>query len=282
MKKSIISFIMLLASVTLAAQNKEVVVTGHVTDGATGQPIAGVIVQAYGNNRFTAMTDEDGSYELRVPEHVRSLMMRIDGYNLQQRAIVFQTAKEGDELKGTADARLFSNVFSETYQRSTSAITSAEATHFENSASLSADPLIAQQLGADMRMVGRGGNAGMGNMMLIQGINSLYGNTQPLVVVDGVLLDMQYSREMLHDGYFNNMLANININDIESVQVLKNGTALYGAKGANGVVLINTKRNKSMATKIRCAADSAPAEDDERKRLSSVFDRAAQRMDQPD
>jgi TonB-linked SusC/RagA family outer membrane protein len=55
---------------------------------------------------------------------------------------------------------------------------------------------------------------------------------------------------MLHDGYFNNMLANININDIESVQVLKNGTALYGAKGANGVLFIKTKRNKSMATKI--------------------------------
>ena len=61
---------------------------------------------------------------------------------------------------------------------------------------------------------------------------------------------MQYSREMLHDGYYNNMLANINVNDIESVQILKNGTALYGAKGANGVLIINTKRSKSMATKI--------------------------------
>jgi TonB-linked SusC/RagA family outer membrane protein len=71
-----------------------------------------------------------------------------------------------------------------------------------------------------------------------------------LVVVDGVIMDMQYSREMLHDGYYNNMLANINVNDIESVQILKNGTALYGAKGANGVLIINTKRSKSMATKI--------------------------------
>jgi TonB-linked SusC/RagA family outer membrane protein len=86
--------------------------------------------------------------------------------------------------------------------------------------------------------------------MLIEGINSLHANAQPLVVVDGVIMDMQYSREMLHDGYYNNMLANINVNDIESVQILKNGTALYGAKGANGVLIINTKRSKSMATKI--------------------------------
>ena len=55
---------------------------------------------------------------------------------------------------------------------------------------------------------------------------------------------------MRHNGYYNNILANINVNDIESVQILKNGTALYGAKGANGVLIINTKRSKSMATKI--------------------------------
>jgi TonB-linked SusC/RagA family outer membrane protein len=90
----------------------------------------------------------------------------------------------------------------------------------------------------------------MGNTMLIEGINSLNANAQPLVVIDDVIMDMQYSRELLHDGYFNNLLTNLNVNDIESVQVLKNGTALYGAKGANGVLIIKTKRNKSMATKI--------------------------------
>ena len=61
---------------------------------------------------------------------------------------------------------------------------------------------------------------------------------------------MQYDRTMLHDGYYNNILANINVNDIAKVEVMKNGTAIYGAKGANGVVLITTKRNRSMATKI--------------------------------
>jgi TonB-linked SusC/RagA family outer membrane protein len=90
----------------------------------------------------------------------------------------------------------------------------------------------------------------LGNTLLMAGINSLNSNVQPLVVVDDVIMDMEYNRTTLHDGYFNNMLANLNVNDIESVQVLKNGTAIYGAKGANGVILIKTKRNKSMATKI--------------------------------
>ena len=213
---------------------------GTIVDAATGQPLAGVIVSAYDNQRQTTMTDERGYYELNVTEATRSVLMRVDGYNLQQRAI----------SDGKADGRLYSSSFSENYSRQTTALLSREASQFNNTAELNIDPLIAQRLGADMRTVSRGGIPGMGNTMLIQGINSLNANAQPLVIVDDVIMDMQYQRAMLHDGYFNNLLSNINVNDIESVEVLKNGTALYGAKGANGVLIIKTKRNKSMATKI--------------------------------
>ena len=238
---------MLLATISLTAQERTEantdrmkVVTGRVIDAATGQPLAGVIVSAYGNQRQTTMTDETGSYELHVPEYTRSVMMRIDGYALQQRAIA----------EGKADACLYSNAFSATYKTATSAVLSAEANQFDNTSEFSIDPLISQRLGGDVRTASRSGIAGMGNTMFINGFNSLNANAPPLVVIDDVLMDMQYSRDLLHDGYFNNLLANLNVNDIESVQVLKNGTALYGAKGANGVIVIKTKRNKSMATKI--------------------------------
>ena len=240
MKKYILSVVMLLATASLAAQENLKTITGQVVDAATGQPLAGVIVSAYGNQRQTAMTDEQGCYELKVPEYTRSVIMRVEGYNLQQRAIA----------DGKANGRLYSTAFSENYKRATTGTISAEAGQFDNSSEVSIDPLISQRLGADVRTVTRSGIPGMGNTMLIEGINSLNANAQPLIVIDGVLMDMQYSREMLHDGYYNNMLANVNINDIETVTVMKNGTALYGAKGANGVILINTKRNKSMATKI--------------------------------
>ena len=247
MKKYLISVVMLLATISLTAQERTEantdrmkVVTGRVIDAATGQPLAGVIVSAYGNQRQTTMTDETGSYELHVPEYTRSVMMRIDGYALQQRAIA----------EGKADARLYSNAFSATYKTATSAVLSAEANQFDNTSEFSIDPLISQRLGGDVRTASRSGIAGMGNTMFVNGFNSLNANAQPLVVIDDVLMDMQYSRDLLHDGYFNNLLANLNVNDIESVQVLKNGTALYGAKGANGVIVIKTKRNRSMATKI--------------------------------
>ena len=231
---------MLLTALSLTAQNNLKTVKGRVVDASTGSPLAGVIVSAYGENVYTAMTDEDGTYELKAPEYVRSVFMRVDGYNVLQCAL-------NDSV---ANGKLYHESFTELYQRNTVATVSSSANHFENTSVASIDPLIAQQLGGDVRTMSRGGNVGLGNVMLLNGINSLNANAQPLIVVDDVIMDMHYNLSTLHDGYFNNMLANLNVNDIERVEVLKNGTALYGAKGANGVILIHTKRNKSMTTKI--------------------------------
>ena len=67
-------------------------------------------------------------------------------------------------------------------------------------------------------------------------------------------MEMQYGREMIHSGFYNDVLSNYNVNDIESVEVMRNGTAIYGSKGANGVILIKTKRCTSMATRIDATA----------------------------
>ena len=90
---------MLLATISLAAQENTKVVTGRVVDAATGQPLAGVIVSAYGNQRRTTMTDETGHYELTVPDDTRSVIMRIEGYNLEARLLVATAAgKTAQEL----------------------------------------------------------------------------------------------------------------------------------------------------------------------------------------
>ena len=228
-----------MAAASVAAQDMKDI-TGQVVDAATGKPLAGVIVQAYGDKRYSALTDENGNYKLSAPDYTRSIIMRVDGYNIQQCAV----------SKSVANGRLYQDNFAPLYKSTTNANATAEANAFDNTSEVSADPLMAQQLAADTRPTSMGGLTGIGNRLLIEGINSLHANAQPLIVIDGVIMDMQYNRQMLHQGYYNNMLANINNNDIERVTVLKNGTALYGAKAADGVILIETKRNKSMATKI--------------------------------
>ena len=84
MKKHILSTILLFVSLTIAAQENYKTVTGQIVDAATKKPLAGVIVAAYGNNRFSVITDDEGLYTLSVPDYVSSLQMRIDGYNFTQ------------------------------------------------------------------------------------------------------------------------------------------------------------------------------------------------------
>ncbi len=217
-------------------------VKGKVTDAATGAPLVGVRIQAYGNRKHAAMTNAEGEYTISVPDYVQSLYMTLEGSAPLQVAI-------GDN-KGAVNAKLYSNAFRTEYSASTLATHTSLESEFNNNAEVSIDPFIQQRLGADIRTISRGASDGVGNVMFINGLNSLSINAQPLVVIDGVIMDMEYNCSMLHDGYYNNILANINVNDIDKVEVLKNGTAIYGAKGANGVICITTKRNKSMATKI--------------------------------
>lgn len=215
---------------------------GQVIDAATGSPASGVKVQAYNNPLYAAMTDEQGCYTIQLPEFVNSLTFLADGYVMVQQAI-------GQEQQQPL-VKMFSSKFAETYSPKTLAISrrTSQATYDNND--LSIDNQIQRNLGGDMLTTLRSGQPGTGVKMLMNGINSLNASAQPLVVIDGVIQNMQLGSPSLHDGFFNNILTGIMVEDIERISVLKNGTAIYGAKGANGVVLIETKRNKSMATKI--------------------------------
>jgi len=218
------------------------VVTGVVTDAALGTPMAGVRVQAYNNPSHAAMTKEDGSYAIRIPDYVSSLVFSVEGSNRAVCALNGRT--EGVDMK------MYSDAFSEVYDARTTASKRSDSKVDYLNADLSVDDQIQKNLQGNMLSTMRSAQLGVGASMLIDGINSLNINTQPLIVLDGVILDMGYDKVFNHDGFFNNLLANLMVEDIESVSVLKNGLAVYGAKGANGVILINTKRNKSMATKI--------------------------------
>jgi len=215
---------------------------GKVIDAATGTPAVGIRVQAYNNTKYSAMSDDNGEYTIKVPAYVTSLSLFAEGYTMVQQPI-------GTEAQ-VADVKLYSDKFVETYQKSTLATTKKTALVDYNNNDITIDNQIQSSLGGDMLTTLRSGQPGQGVKMLMNGINSLNSNAQPLVIIDGVIQNMQYSSPSLHDGFFNNIFNNIMVEDIEKISVLKNGTAIYGAKGANGVLIIETKRNKSMATKI--------------------------------
>ena len=237
---------LLLISAPVSAQRNDtettVVVTGVVTNAALGNGMAGVKVQAYNNAVYSAMTREDGSYSIKVPYYVSSLTFQLDGYNTIVRSL--SGDKEGVNVK------MFSDVFSEIYDRKTVATSSSTAIMADVNADISVDNQMQQSLQGGILSQIRSGQIGVGADLQIDGISSININTQPLIVLDGVIMDMGFNNVAMHDGFYNNLLANIPVEDLESVTVLKNGYGIYGPKGANGVILIQTKRNKSMATKI--------------------------------
>ena len=219
-----------------------VTIRGSVTDQATGKPLAGIQLQALGNVRYTAMTEEDGTFAIKVPTFATALYVHAPEYADQQVAII-----AGDSTQSVAIKMLYDK-FGTMYGRGTSYTAKGEAKieHF----GVTVDNEISHRLGSDVRTVMRSGAIDGGAAMFVRGLGSINADAQPLVIVDGIELDMQRDRYSLHDGQFNNMLSNIAPDDVEKVTVLKNATALYGARGANGVVLIETKRGKSMATRI--------------------------------
>ena len=215
-------------------------ITGTVYDAATNQPMAGVRVQATGHKRVTTMTDGEGKYKLNIPSYVTLLTFSTPDYLLVQKPV---------GKKDIINIRLYSDKFEENYS-SDIVITSESGFGEGISTAQTIESDIQNKIGADVRTINRSGTTGIGAAMFIRGINSLNANTQPLVVVDGVIWDLQEGNETIHMGMYNNILSAIDVNDIRDVKVLKNGAAIYGARAANGVIIINTKRGESMATRI--------------------------------
>lgn len=217
-------------------------IKGKVVDAATGEPLAGAQLQAYNNKNYTAMTDENGEYTINVPEFVTSLAVKLEGYNISQASI--------NGRNSGVNVQLYADSYLPDYVAKTTGAKKVGTAGFETTTAITIDQDIQNRLGADVRSIQRSAIPGQGVSMFINGYNSLNSNAMPLVIVDGVVFDQMYDTNMLHSGYFNNLLQAINPEDIESVEVLKNGTAIYGAKAANGVIIVNTKRCHSMATRI--------------------------------
>lgn len=217
-------------------------ITGRVMSQNDKTPLAGVLVKSIAGEGYSCLTEEDGTFSMQVPLYSSAVSITIPGFN---------TIRVGLNAEGKlGDIIMLSDQTAKLYGEDDNVLNIVGTRSLENSSARVASDEIAAQLGAIVRTIHRSGAIAQGNYMNIGGVNSLQSNSQPLVVLDGVIINQQYGREMLHSGYYNDILANINVNDIQDIQVMSNGTALYGSKGANGVIFITTKRSASLATRI--------------------------------
>ncbi len=222
-------------------------ISGKVLAEAGNEPLAGVLIQSVAGEGYSTLSNEDGTFKLEVPLYSSALRVTIPGYNGIRVGLNKSGQLRDIVLQSDAVRPLYTDDDNITNVVSTGSLEFSPARNIKSE--------VVDQLGANVHSSERSGALAVGAYMNIGGVNSLQSNSQPLVVLDGVIMDQQYSREMLHSGYYNDILTNINPVDIEKVEVLSNGTALYGSKGANGVILITTKRCNTVATRIEAVVN---------------------------
>jgi TonB-linked SusC/RagA family outer membrane protein len=253
MKKSLLlSFFFVLTLVVQAwAQGRSV--SGNVTDETSGQGLPGVSVIVKGTT-VGATTAADGSYNLNVPENGSTLVFRYIGYTTVERAI--GNASTVNVTLSVDDKQLEEVVVvgygTQSERTSTQSVATVDAEAFKDMPQVSPQQLLQGQA-AGVQMTNSSGVLGSASAVRIRGAASITAGGEPLYVIDGVPLnDDSYSFQQGGSAALNPLL-NINPNDIESMSVLKDAAAvaIYGSRGANGVVLINTKSgSKNQKTQV--------------------------------
>ena len=193
------------------------------------------------NLNVSAMTDENGNYEIGLPDLSVALYVEAPGYSRQVVPV---------KGRNEVNVSLFT-VSGHAYYDDGMSVSDGEAVvDGFTSGTLSMTDDMTSLLNGQVRAISHSGDPGSSSSFFIRGYNSVNLSAQPLFVVDGVIWQMQDQVASAVDNYYNNPLTLLDPSDIEKVTILKNGSAVWGAKGANGVVLIDTKRAREMATQI--------------------------------
>lgn len=249
MKKLLLLSFMLLSVLVQQAMAQSRAVSGKVTDAATNQPLPGVSVLVKGTTVGTA-TGIDGTFTLNVPEGATTLEFRYISYKTIERTIGNQTtfnismqsdAQQLDEVIVTAQGieRTKNELAYAAQSVGGEEISQSRQQNFTNALAGRAAGVQVQQ----------NNNLGGSTNVIIRGNKSISGNNQALFVVDGVPIDNSTNNTTNQatgrGGYdYGNAAADINPDDIESTTILRGAaaTALYGSRGANGVIIITTKK----------------------------------------
>lgn len=238
---------------SIFAQTDLVKVTGTVTD-ETNQPVPGVNVLLKGSSNIGTVTDIEGKYTLNIPKDA-TLIFKFVGYKTTEVAV---NGKTTVNLSIQPDVKQLEDVVVIGYQaikreKSTAAIASVAGEKIENIPVPSVEMALQGKV-AGLNVLNITGEPGAKGIVTLRGNTSIASQdsrSTPLYVVDGIVMDEGDLGQIDLTG--TNPIAGINPNDIESIDVLKDASAsaIYGARAANGVIIIKTKTPKAGKPQVR-------------------------------
>ncbi|MCX6215815.1 TonB-dependent receptor [Spirosoma sp.] len=246
--------LLLLFSITAFAQD---VITGKVIDAKTREPLPGATIILEGTNQAT-VTNSEGAYSLTVPSLNGKIYVSYVGFSTKDISIL---NRKRIDVELEPKASLLDDVVVIGYGTAkksdiTGSVVSLTEKSFNKGVNVSAEQLIAGKV-AGVQVIQNSGEPGGGITVNIRGMGSLNAGNSPLYVVDGFPIDNSATVSGTGANFTGmrtarNPLNSINPADIASIEVLKDAsaTAIYGSRGANGVVLITTKRGKDGGLKV--------------------------------
>jgi len=244
MKKTIILYFFLLAALAVSAQQRTL--SGTVTDAADGKSIPGVTIVVKGTATGTT-TDINGKYSLKTDENARVLVFSFMGMKTLEVAVktsdIINAQLEADNI--ALEEVVVIGYGAVKKSDLTGSVASIRAEDMKRIPVNSFDQGIQGKV-SGVQVTQLSSQPGGAMSLRIRGGNSIMAGNEPLYVIDGVLIESQIDLSWIGSPSQNG-LSSINPNDIESIEILKDAsaTSIYGARGANGVVLITTKRGKS-------------------------------------
>jgi TonB-dependent starch-binding outer membrane protein SusC len=234
----------------------QVTVTGKVIDKRENKPVVGATVQVK-NTSVATTTDENGNFSLKAASSNVTLVVTYVGFATQEVKLNNNksiTISLEDAAKSMEDVVVIG--YQSVQRKTTSAaLSSVKGKDFENTPYPTFDQMLQGRV-AGLNVLNISGEPGANNIVNIRGSSTVLDPniiSAPLYVIDGVVFDVSDQRVAFSTT---NPLSAINPNDIESIDVLKDASAaaIYGARAANGVIIVKTKRPKGGPAQIKVSS----------------------------
>jgi TonB-linked SusC/RagA family outer membrane protein len=243
--------------ISTATYAQQIKVNGVVISAEDKEPVIGASVIVKGNSSIGTATDFDGKFMLNVPAGTKTLVVSYIGMKAKEIA-----ANENVEVILEPDAQVLGEVVVTGMQRVDKRLFTGAATKIDAAkAKLDGVADISRSLEgrvAGVSVQNVSGTFGAAPKIRVRGATSIYGNSKPLWVVDGVVMEdaIDISSDDLSSGnaetLISSAIAGINSDDIESFQILKDGsaTSIYGARAMGGVIVVTTKKGQSGVSRL--------------------------------
>jgi len=257
-KRLLIATIVAIGPIVAAAQG---LITGHITDVRTGEPLIGASVIVKSEKGKGVVTDIDGNFSLKTKVEA-PLTLRVEYVGYRAIDVDVYDFEEPVEIQLIDNSNRLNEVVVLGYtqvkrQNLTGSVASVKGADIASTAASGFNEQLQGQA-AGVIISGSSGTPGSGVFVRLRGTTSINAGNDPLYIIDGVPINSQPLQSIANGGQTINALSDLNPNDIEKIEVLKdaNATAIYGARGANGVVLVTTKRgNKGQKTRVSFNAE---------------------------